>query len=357
MLGSFGFHWRSRRPEHRARVAGSCSPTVDDDVRPTSSAALAVGGAGWRARMLATVPSNLKNPAWLADQAEALADEHGLTLHGLGRAAARRGGLRRHPRRRPGLGDAAAADPPRLHAAARRGRKAPHGRAGRQGHHLRHRRPLDQAGRGDGQHEARHDRRRRRDGGDGRAGRVGCPVRVIGLVAAAENAVGGNALRPGDVVRTTAAAPPRSPTPTPRAGWCWPTRWRTPSTSSTPTVARRRRHADRRDQGRARPAGRRLLRQRRRARRPALRRRRGRRASRCGGCPLDERLRGQARPPRSPTPNNARRPGRDHGGPVPPALRRRRAVGPPRHRLGRRLAGGHLRVDDRARPASAPARC
>jgi leucyl aminopeptidase len=30
---------------------------------------------------------------------------------------------------------------------------------------------------------------------------VGCPVRVVGLVAAAENAVGGNAVRPGDVVR------------------------------------------------------------------------------------------------------------------------------------------------------------
>ena len=30
---------------------------------------------------------------------------------------------------------------------------------------------------------------------------VDCPVRVVGLVAAAENAVGGNALRPGDVLR------------------------------------------------------------------------------------------------------------------------------------------------------------
>jgi leucyl aminopeptidase len=30
---------------------------------------------------------------------------------------------------------------------------------------------------------------------------VGCPVRVIGLVAAAENAVSGNSLRPGDVIR------------------------------------------------------------------------------------------------------------------------------------------------------------
>ena len=30
---------------------------------------------------------------------------------------------------------------------------------------------------------------------------VGCPVQVVGLVPAAENAIGGNALRPGDVVR------------------------------------------------------------------------------------------------------------------------------------------------------------
>ena len=29
--------------------------------------------------MLSTVPSNLKSPQWLAEQAEALADEHGLT--------------------------------------------------------------------------------------------------------------------------------------------------------------------------------------------------------------------------------------------------------------------------------------
>ena len=65
---------------------------------------------------------------------------------------------------------------------------------------------------------------------------VGCPVRVIGLVAAAENAISGTRdCAPATCCATTAAAPPRSPTPTPRAGWCWPTRWRTPSTSSSPT--------------------------------------------------------------------------------------------------------------------------
>ncbi len=63
--------------------------------------------------------------------------------------------------------------------------------------------------------------------------------------------------------------------------------------------------------------------------------------------PLVGRLRGQARPPRSPTPTTPRRRGRDHRGPVPPALRRRRAVGPPRLRLGRRLADGLARVDRR----------
>ena len=31
--------------------------------------------------------------------------------------------------------------------------------------------------------------------------RVRCPVNVVGLIAAAENSVGGEALRPGDVVR------------------------------------------------------------------------------------------------------------------------------------------------------------
>ena len=37
-----------------------------------------LGTAGWRARALATVPSNLKTPAWLAEQAQALASDHGL---------------------------------------------------------------------------------------------------------------------------------------------------------------------------------------------------------------------------------------------------------------------------------------
>ena len=61
---------------------------IPDDAGLTQALdhALAVGGAGWRARMLATVPSNIKNPQWLAEQADALAEEAGLALPGLGRA-------------------------------------------------------------------------------------------------------------------------------------------------------------------------------------------------------------------------------------------------------------------------------
>ena len=53
-------------------------------------------------------------------------------------------------------------------------------------------------------------------------------VRVIGIVCAAENMPDGKAQKPGDVqtampLRTSRARPSRSSTPTPKAGWCWPT--------------------------------------------------------------------------------------------------------------------------------------
>ena len=188
---------------------------------------------------------------------------------------------------------------------------------------------------------------------------VGCPVRVTGLVAAAENAVGGDAMRPGDVRHaTTAAAPPRSPTPTPRAGWCWPTRWRTPSPSSTPpslvdvaTLTGAMKVALGQQVGG-------LLRQRRRARRRAPRGRRRRPASRCGGSRWSRDYEEQARPPRSPTPTTPpAAPGAITAALFLQHFVGRRAVGPPRHRLGRRLARRTASSGPPARPASAPGRC
>ena len=56
MLGSFGFHWRSGGPEHQPprRVVLAA---IDDDASADLERGLELGGAGWRARLLATVPS------------------------------------------------------------------------------------------------------------------------------------------------------------------------------------------------------------------------------------------------------------------------------------------------------------
>ena len=66
---------RARASTGRAR---SSSPSSAADDREVLDRAVALGTAGWRARVLATVPSNLKTPAWLAEQAQALAADHGL---------------------------------------------------------------------------------------------------------------------------------------------------------------------------------------------------------------------------------------------------------------------------------------
>jgi hypothetical protein len=58
-------------------------------------------------------------------------------------------------------------------------------------------------------------------------------------------------------------------------------------------------------------------------------------ASRCGACRCRPPTRSRSKA-RSPTEEHRRPPGRfDHRGPVPAEVRQRRAVGPPRHRLGR----------------------
>ena len=148
------------------------------------------------------MPSNLKNPAWLADQAVALAAEAGLevTVWDEKRLADEGfGGIL-------GVGQAsatpAAADPARLHARRKASRRTPTVVLVGKGITFDTGGLSIKPGEAHGQHEARHDRRRRRHVGDGRAGRRRLPgARSSASIPAAENAVGGNALRPGDVVR------------------------------------------------------------------------------------------------------------------------------------------------------------
>jgi leucyl aminopeptidase len=201
MLGSFAFHWRSAEPEHVpvARIVLAGLADADERV-PELARAIALGGAGWRSRMLATVPANLKNPAWLADQARELAsecaldvvvwDEHQLAADGFGGILA--------------VGKASAT-PPRLirldYTPPRANRKTPTVVLVGKGI------TFDTGGLSIKPGEAMVNMKRDMTGGAvvisvmGALEALGCPVRVVGLVAAAENAVSGNALRPGDVIR------------------------------------------------------------------------------------------------------------------------------------------------------------
>jgi leucyl aminopeptidase len=199
MLGSFVFHWRSQGPQHeppRRMVLAGLSGT---DHSADLERGLELGGAGWRARMLATVPSNLKSPQWLAEQAELLAAEHGLACEvwdevrladqGFGGIVA--------------VGQASAT-PPRLirldYSPPRSRRKAP--RVVLVGKGI----TFDTGGLSIKPGEAMTTMKRDMTGGAvvmavmGALGRLGCPLRVTALVPAAENAISGNALRPGDVV-------------------------------------------------------------------------------------------------------------------------------------------------------------
>ena len=201
VLGSFEFHWRSQgaksQPVERVVLAGGA------ERQPVVDRALAVARAGWRARALATTPSNLKNPAWLADQAVAWAQEAGLEATVLDERQLEEqgfGGIVAVGR--------ASATPPRLirldytpAGQGRKGRKAPHVVLVGKGI------TFDTGGLNVKSGDAMSTMKRDMSGGGvvlatmAALAAVECPVRVTGLVPAAENAISGSAYRPGDVIR------------------------------------------------------------------------------------------------------------------------------------------------------------
>ncbi|WP_460791974.1 leucyl aminopeptidase family protein [Nocardioides maradonensis] len=202
-LGSFDFHWRSEGPQHRPveRVVIATQGGPAD--RALLERAVAIGGAGWRSRMLATVPSNLKNPAWLADQAEQMAADAGLTVKVWDDSALLKegfGGIAAVGR--------ASATPPRLirldytprGISARAAKKLPTVVLVGKGI------TFDSGGLNIKPGQSMATMKRDMTGGAvvlatmAALADVDCPVRVIGLVAAAENVISGDALRPGDVI-------------------------------------------------------------------------------------------------------------------------------------------------------------
>ncbi len=199
MLGSFGFHWRREGPE-RQPVGQVVLAGADAGRAKALSHALALGGAGWRARALATAPSNLKNPQWMADQSQAVAEAAGLGFRVWDETALEQqgfGGL-------VAVGKASAT-PPRLIQLDYTPRvvdaSTPHVVIVGKGI------TFDSGGLSIKPGEAMTTMKRDMTGGAaviatmGALVEIGCPVRVTGLIPSAENAIGGNALRPGDVIR------------------------------------------------------------------------------------------------------------------------------------------------------------
>ena len=200
ILGSFAFAWRKARPEHVPAARVVLAGLADTD-RPALERAVAIGGASWRARTLTWVPSNLKSPAWLADQAVSMAGEAGLEVTVRDErwlAAEGFGGILTVGR--------ASMTPPRL---IRLDYTPPQKtkRAGPTVVLVGKGITFDTGGLSIKPGESMVNMKRDMTGGAvvmsvmAALADVGCPVPVVGLIVAAENSIGGNAVRPGDVIR------------------------------------------------------------------------------------------------------------------------------------------------------------
>ena len=203
MLGSFGFSWHSKAPAHvpvRQVVLAGLAASGENDDRAALHRAVALGGAGWRARMLATVPSNLKDPQWLADQAEQIAEAAGLTYRVWDEQQLAKegfGGI-------IGVGQGSVS-PPRMirldYTPQKANRSTPTVVLVGKGI------TFDSGGISIKPAQGMVSMKRDMTGGAvvmatlAALGSLGCPVRVVGLVAAAENSVSGSSMRPGDVLR------------------------------------------------------------------------------------------------------------------------------------------------------------
>ena len=201
VLGSFEFHWRSEGPQHQPVGRVVLAGLVDADSRKdVLERAQAVAGAGWLARTLAVVPSNVKSPAWLADKAAEVATRAGLDVEVWDEKALAEqgfGGI-------VGVGQASS-NPPRLvrlvYAPRESPKKAPHVVLVGKGI------TFDTGGLSIKTRDAMAAMKRDMTGAGvvlavmGALADVDCPVRVTGLLPCAENSVGGHSIRPGDVLR------------------------------------------------------------------------------------------------------------------------------------------------------------
>ncbi len=202
-LGSFGFSLRQDGP--RQRPAGRIVLALTPDGEGTGARlrrSVAVAGAGWQSRLLASVPSNIKTPQWLAEQAVEAAEAAGLnaTVWDEKQLAARGfGGV-------VGVGQGAAA-PPRFVQIDYKPSRSARG-PGKQRHVVLVGKGItfDSGGLSIKPGQSMVTMKRDMTGAAVVASvmaalpEVDCPVRVTGLLAIAENSVSGTSMRPGDVI-------------------------------------------------------------------------------------------------------------------------------------------------------------
>ncbi|MFS3129041.1 leucyl aminopeptidase [Nocardioides sp. Bht2] len=198
VLGSFEFHWRSTGPAQQPVGQIVLVDAAEREAQLARAEAIAV--ASWRARFWCTTPSNLKNPQWLADQAQELADQAGLEVTVWDESDLARDGF-------GGLlaVGAASSTPPRLIRIDYRPGK---GVTKVKGHIALVGKGItfDTGGLSIKPGDSMVNMKRDMTGGAVvlatmlALAQVGCPVRVTGLIAAAENAIDGTAYRPGDVI-------------------------------------------------------------------------------------------------------------------------------------------------------------
>jgi leucyl aminopeptidase len=197
VLGSFRYSLRSNDDDTPlGRVLLACAETVDE---PVLRRAETIARASWEARRLATVPSNIKTPSWLTEEVVRLGEEAGLKTRvwdadelekeGFGGIVA--------------VGRASASPPSlvQLEYVPEKTRGAGHIVLVGKGI------TFDTGGLSIKPGEAMTNMKRDMTGAGVVAATlaalegVGSPVRVTGLMPIAENSIGGDALRPGDVIR------------------------------------------------------------------------------------------------------------------------------------------------------------
>jgi leucyl aminopeptidase len=199
-LGSFGFSMHRDGPPDRPVGRLVLALNAPDEQRSARlRQAVAAAGASWLARLLASVPSNIKSPAWLAEQAVNAAEAAGLKATVLDEkqlAARGFGGV-------VGVGQGAAT-PPRFvqldYRPAKGARRAKHVVLVGKGI------TFDSGGLSIKPGASMVTMKRDMTGAAVVAAvmaalpEIDCPVRVTGLLPMAENSVSGSSMRPGDVI-------------------------------------------------------------------------------------------------------------------------------------------------------------